>query len=242
MYIDSYDCSRCHLEVVSPPDFQAVHICPHCSWDKNSVELNAEKSNMKRAVIATTFVFALFIVGIVQAGNWGQFFFKAIPLQTKYWLGAASETDYQKLAKIRLQLNDANGLEVMLQNKVQLNPTLESLKELGEVQFQRRNYESAAVTLRQYLSKGGKDLYARFNYARALGALGQVDQAVEQFERILAIKPNAIQITVTNAYVDMLVKNHRNSQAIAVIKKIQSNGSNAASFMQAEMRQIASTK
>lgn len=196
----------------------------------------------KRAASACAIVFLLFVLGIVQAANWGQFFFKAIPLQTKYWTGTASESDFAALAQLRMKLNDAEGLELMLKNKVQANPTLASLKELGEVQYQRRNYEDAADTLRQYLSKGGKDLYARFNYARALAAVGEIDQSAEQFDKILEIKPNAIQVTVTNSYVEMLVKNGRGQKAIAVIKKIQSKGSNAANFMETEMRQIASHK
>src|ERR1700691_3020386 len=58
--------------------------------------------------------------------------------------------------------------------------------------------ETAEKQLRTFLSVHSHDADARYQYARCLAALGQLDKAVAEFRRLLAIQPQHI-----GALVDM---------------------------------------
>lgn len=234
-------CLRCKLEIPAATQQNEVSVCPHCGWVKSPMEALTEERIANQFIKVSIGMSALFIVAFIHAVNWGPYFFEAIPLKAKSIVGMARAQDYKRLALICMDLKDSACVERMLSAEVNLNPKdLDLLAELGNVQMLSKRYANSVQTYGKYFRLGGKSLDASYAYAKALGEVGQVDQAIKHYERILASKPNTLQITVTHAYVQMLIKNGRNQKAFAVIKAIRSKGENAAFFMETEIRKLAS--
>lgn len=235
-------CLRCQFEI--PVDSELnneVLVCPHCGWVKSTRGILAEKHITSQFVKFSIGIAILFIVAFIHAVNWGPYFFEAMPLKLKTATGMASSEDYRALSVMCRELQDSDCVENMLVAEVGLSPKdLTALAELGSVQFLRKHYADSVQTYDKYFQFGGDNLDASYTYARALGEVGKVDLAITHYEKILAAKPNVLQVTVTQAYVQMLIRTGRHSDAMAVIKAIRSKGENAAFFMETEMRKLAS--
>lgn len=234
-------CPRCKLDIPIEMLQSEIVICPHCAWVKNSRNENVEASISKQFIKFSIGISVVFILTFIHSVNWGPYFFESIPLKLKSVFGMASVADYSRLASMCKELKDAACVEAMLSHQAAKNSKdIEVLAELGQVQLLRKHYQQAVLTYAKYFSLGGESLDASYTYAKALAEIGQVDRAIQHFERILAAKPNALQITITQAYVQMLIKSGRTARAMAVIQSIRSKGSNAAMFMESEMRKLAS--
>lgn len=236
-------CPRCKLEIDEAAQNNTVAVCPHCSYVKSSNDSNVQSSLSKQFMFFTIGVSSLFILSFVHAVNWGGYFFEAIPLKVKVTVGAASARDFGRLGQICKELKDTKCVESMLRSEAKLDPkNTEALAALGQIQFDHKQYKEAAITLGAYARSGGKNLDVLFAYAKALGEVGQTDKSIKQLEKILASKPNNLQIPITQTYVQMLIKDGRKDRAKAVIEDVRSKGRNAGLFMEKEMRKLASTK
>jgi len=234
-------CLRCQFEIPEATEHNEVLVCPHCGWVKSTKGILAEKLLNSQYLKLSIGIATLFIVAFIHAVNWGPYFFEAIPLKLKTSTGMASGEDYRRLSVMCRELQDSDCVENMLSAEVASNPKdITVLAELGSVQFLRKHYADSVRSYDKYFQLNGDSLDASYTYAKALGEVGKVDLAITHYEKILAAKPNVLQVTVTQAYVQMLIKSGRNADAINVIKNIRSKGENAAFFMETEMRKLAS--
>lgn len=234
-------CPRCKLEMQEEVQSNTVSICSHCGFVKSANDTNVEKSLSKQFIFFTVGVSSLFILSFVHAVNWGSYFLETIPLKTKMVVGAAQAKDYGRMAQICKELKDNYCVESMLKSEAKLDPkNMETLAELGVLQFSHKQFKEAVKTLEAYANLGGKNQDVRFAYAKALGEIGQIDKAIQQLEKILAAKSGVFQVGVTHAYVHLLIKDGRKERAKAVIQSVREKGNNSGLFMEAEMRKLAS--
>lgn len=238
MSLYSETCLGCGTTM--PPSLNGTNelVCAHCGCSRS--EPKTKDPMPKRLAIVASVVLAVLIVAM----RWGQFTFEAAPLQLKSYIGFASGADYGRLAHICKQMNDAKCVEAMLAEQAESGDeqSIKALAELGQVQFQLGKSELAVQTLQRYIFAGGDDTHAKFTYARSLAKMGQIDEATKQYEQIIASKPNVLMHTVTESYVQMLVKAGRTEDAKKLILATQKRGDNASGFMESHLRKIASIK
>lgn len=95
--------------------------------------------------------------------------------------------------RMALRLGRLDEAEAALKYALALNPELyQAHSELGNVHYQREEYNKAAYEFQEVLKKNGKDPVARYNFANALRKLGKPDKAVEQYEKALVLDPENI--------------------------------------------------
>lgn len=194
----------------------------------------------KRLIVAGSVVLAVLLVVM----RWGQFTFEAAPLQLKHLAGLASGADYGRLADICKRMHDAKCVEAMLAKQTESGSVdaIAALADLGQVQFQLGKPHLAVQTLQRYIFAGGDDLHAKYTLARSLAGIGQVEEASQLYDQIIASKPDVLMHTVTESYVQMLMKSGRTDKAKDLILATQKRGDNTTGFMAGQLRQIASIK
>lgn len=201
---------------------------------------SAEQEVGKKFIKVSVAVSVVLVLSFIQAIKWDSFFVEVIPLQIKSFIGALSAEDADRFASICKIRKNLDCVETMLSSKFHNNPTqIETLADLGKVQFLRKEYRESANTFATYFKNGGLSVDASYDYARVLGEVGLVDQSAQYYDRVLASKPDAMQVTVTQSYVKMLVSHGHGDQAKAIIESVRSKGGNASMFMEHEMQQIA---
>ena len=201
-----------------------------------TVEQEVAKKFIKVSIALST----LLVLAFIHTIKWDEFFIEVIPLQIKSLIGGLSAEDADRFASICKIRKNLDCVETMISSKFNSNPqNIEALAELGKVQFLRKEYRESANTFAIYFKQGGLSVDASYDYARVLGEVGLVEQSAQYYDRVLASKPDAMQVTVTQSYVRMLVSHGKNDQAKAIIESIRSKGGNASLFMENEMQQIA---
>ncbi|MGZ6477810.1 MAG: tetratricopeptide repeat protein [Bdellovibrionales bacterium] len=186
-------------------------------------------------------VSALLIAFLMYVGSWGSYSLEVIPLKVGQWTHMGSAADMERLAQIGLDLKKLDLVEheyKMLAQQV--DP--KNYVRLGKFQLNRMEYKEAAETYRQYFLLGKRDWEARFDYARALGEIGKIDEASKNFEYVLRARPGIRQVTVVQRYVNMLVKANRFDQAQRVIEHVRKQDPSASRFMDTEYKVIAERK
>lgn len=121
----------------------------------------------------------------------------------------------------------------------QKNPDDVSLKEnLGKIRYQMGDFKGAAEVYTEYFNQGGRQLEPAFLYAKSLQELDRKGEAAQYYEFILEKKPETLQITVTQKYVNLLKEIGQYQRAIELIESIRKKGSNAAYFLDAELQDL----
>jgi tetratricopeptide (TPR) repeat protein len=201
-----------------------------------TVEREVSKQFIKVSLGLSIFMVAAFI----HIVTWDKYAFEIIPLKAKQWIGSMSTQDYDRLAEICKDRKNLDCVESSLTSKFSSNPSqIETLATLGNVQVGRKEYKLAANTFATYFKSGGVGVDASYDYAKALSAVGLIDQAAQYYQRVIDSKPDAMLITVTQSYVRMLVSHNRFQDAKALIDSIRARGGNASMFMEHEMQEIA---
>lgn len=231
-------CPQCKLEVTDNRSLPFM-VCPHCGFTQNKSFQASQQEVSKRFIKWSVGISAVMVIAFVHAVQWDTFFFEVIPLKAKQIVGMASAEDYGRLAEMCKVRKDSECVESMLISKVQADSkNVETLAELGQVQFLRNKYKESAQTLKKYFDNGGLSMDAAYTHARALGHVGMVDESALFYQRVLDAKPDTMQISVTQNYVRMLMDAGRPDQAKKVIESIRVKGENAGMFMESEMQQI----
>lgn len=113
-----------------------------------------------------------------------------------------------------------------------------NLEKLAKIQVQLEDVGAALLNYQKYFAQGGKSLEAAYEYAKALGKTGNVQESSRYFEFVLSAKPGTFQISVSRAYVVMLVNNRRYQEARTMIHNLRKKGSNTAYFLDQELKEI----
>ena len=154
--------------------------------------------------------------------RWGEHSVSVIPHKAMIAVGMADENNYNRLQEICVDRKMIDCVQSSLEDQLSADPNnLEVLKKLGKLHYQLENFEQAHETLSSYFANQGEDLMTAYYFAKILSKQGETDAAVEYFESILASKPDVLQVTVTEAYMDMLIEANRFDAAKTLAKSVE---------------------
>src|SRR6202042_3366331 len=122
-------------------------------------------------------------------------------------IGSSSNEDLEQMASICLERKKLDCVERAYSRLGERDQT--QLLRLGKFEMSRGHYNEAVNTYRTFFTKGGIDLEASYNFARALGQVGMVDEAAKYYDYVLGAKPDVLQVTVIHNYVKLLMEAHR---------------------------------
>lgn len=179
------------------------------------------------------------VAGFIHLVTWDSYFATVIPLKTRQILRIASTSDLLLLAQICEDRKNPDCSETALEAAANKNPDDVNLKErLAKIRHQMGDHQGAAQIYTQYFNQGGRELEAAFLYAKSLRELDRKGEAAQYFEFILEKKPETLQISVTQQYVNLLKDMGQYQRAIQLIESIRKKGSNAAYFLDAELQDL----
>lgn len=229
-------CPQCKLDISEDRKRAIPFICNHCGFTSSNdqkVQDEIEKRNIWAFLGISVFVVAAHI----QLANWDSHSLSIIPIAVKETIGGMSSADWEKKSEICMDLKKWDCVEASYVEVAKTEPT--QWQRAGDFQMKRAHWNQAAQSYYSFFQKGGENLDVSYNYAKALAKLGQVDQAVQYFDQVLAAKPEVLQITVVTNYVQLLMEHQRYDQAKVLISKVRKDSGPAGeSFMDEEFKKI----
>lgn len=194
------------------------------------IDAQIDKANNRTILIISALIL---IVGFHLA-SWGSYSLEIRFLQLRDLTGLASAKSMDRMAKICLELKKYSCAEYAYSREAQIDKN--QISKFAEYQMSRRKFKEAAQSLRNHLKTAKKDTTAMLTYAKALGELGQIDEAARYYEHVIGSQSRVLQPEVVKAYVKDLAKAKRYSQAQAVILRARKTHARAARFMEQEYR------
>lgn len=237
MMLEFGACPQCKMDLSPERKMLKPMICNHCGYTSGNDEKVQNEIEKKNIVIFS--IFSVFVIAAhIQLTNWDKHYFSIIPIAVKETIGAASSSDYESKAQICMDLKKWDCVEASYIQTAKAEPTL--WKRAGDFQMKRAKYAEAARSYYPLFQNGAvQDIEVSYNYAKALAAIGQVDEAVAYFDAILAARPETLQVTVVNNYVKLLMEHKRFEQAQVLISKVRKDSGPAGeAFMEEEFTKI----
>ena len=233
-------CPRCQQDFPEGRRNSVVVVCSSCGWTPSDSNKTIDSVQHKRFSVVATVIAVFVTVGFIQTVEWDNHAFEVIPLKVKQTIGAASAEDLSRIGEICIERSKLACTEQAYKEMAQRNP--EDYARLGKFQFQRGLFKDSTWAYGKYFEKNGQDMEARYYFARSLGEIGMVDEAVKQYDYVLAVKPDTLQVTVIQHYVKMLMNNQRFDQAKVLIDTVREKSATNAYFMNDEFKKIEETK
>lgn len=230
------NCPRCLQPIEPERQGQIPVVCGGCGMVVTETEASSRKRFERQSLYWLTGAALGIVILFMHVVSWGGYALEVLPLQAAKLSGTLSGPSAERMAQICLDLKKLDCTEEMYEAQVAADPS--ALVRLGKFRFNRMKYAQAAETLRQYFERGGQDADAAYVYARSLGESGKVDEAATQYDRLIAAKPQVLQVTVMQAYVKLLVRYGRFEQALKVIDGVRSRDESVSSFMSADYEEI----
>ena len=215
-------CPKCKTEISEDRLLYKPVICNHCGYmDSKTNEVSQKKANRSSILI-------MLGISVITAGSflhsvrWGNHSLEVIPHKAMIAVGMADENNYNRLQEICVDRKMIDCVQSSLEEQLSLDPNnIEVLKKLGKLHYQRQNFDQAYETLNSYFDNKGDDLMTAYYFAKTLSKQGETDKAAEYFEFILASKPDVLQVTVTETYMDMLIESNRYDDAKKLAKSVE---------------------
>jgi len=237
MMLEFGACPQCKLDISPERKSLKPLVCNHCGYTSGNDEKVKNEIEKKNIVFFSIFS-VLVVAAHIQLMNWDKHSLSILPIALKETIGAASSSDYEAKAQICMDLKKWDCVESSYIETAKAEPTL--WKRAGDFQMKRAKYAEAARSYYPLFQNGAvQDIEVSYNYAKALAAIGQVDEAISYFDAILAARPDTLQITVVTNYVKLLMEHQRYDQAKVLISKIRKeSGPAGESFMDEEFTKI----
>lgn len=231
-------CPMCNEKIPEERQLGLMIVCK-CGWSISARADQVEKKELNRSCITIVILGLLMIGSFIHAINWNEHSFAIIPLKTVHVLGFASKEDLRKIANICEQRAKPSCTAEAYQDLYRKDSSeIQALAQVGKIHSQLGLFEESKEAFAEYFKLGGKDHLAAYEYAKVLGELGQVREATRYFEYVLKAKPAVLQVTVTKAYVDMLMRNKKLKEASRVIHHARRMGDNTGYFLERELQEI----
>lgn len=231
------NCPRCHNGISEERARQTPLICDHCGFVISNHEQEAQAQLQKSYKWGLTAFSAAVVIGYMSIATWGGYTFEMRWLQLGELTGMNSPASTERIAQICLETFRYDCTEEMYGRLAGKDPAW--AVKLGKFQMSRQNYKAAANTFARLIAASPTvDPDIAFLYARSLGHIGQVDEASMYFEQILKAKPDVLQVTVIQRYVELLVNAQRLDDARRVIEQIRKKDESLSAFMDREYRDI----
>ena len=197
-------------------------ICNHCGHTDSKSEKTHTKKTNRNSILIMLSISVITAGSFLHSVRWGDSSFEVIPHKAMISVGMGSENNYNRLQEICIERKMVDCVQSSLEEQLSSNPAnLEVLKKLGKLHYQRENFDQAHTVLSSYFENNGDDLMTAYYFAKVLSKQGNTDQAAEYFESILASKPDVLQVTVTETYMDMLIEANRFDAAKTLAKSVE---------------------
>lgn len=233
-------CPACGNELSTEKLCGQMIVCD-CGWTHSYNASLLEKKSKDKVILSMVLMCSLFIASFIHAVNWDSHFFTIIPLKLKHYTGTASVSDLKEIVEICSHRSKHDCVETAYQKIYEVDSTqIEILAELGHLQYLRSNIKGSAHTLKTYFDNGGKSMDAAFDYARSLAHLGEYQESIAYFKKVIRSKPKTFQVTVARAYIQTLIKSDRLTQAKSVIEYYRKRSVSSAFFMDKEYKELRS--
>ena len=232
-------CPRCHSSTPAGSVQQRLMICGTCGHSTHPAHRNSEKQVDKNFLTLAIGLSVFFVLGFIHLMNWDKHSFSIVPLKAKQYLGTASLYDYSQIVTICKERGKVNCVLGAYKGAVRSNPkNLKALGLYGHTLALLKKDALAAQMLGRYFALGGQDPHRAFDLAKVLKRNNKSQEAEKYFKLALKAKPDVVQISVIQAYVDMLIKTRRLSVAKNLIERTRKTGAHTSSFMEGELRSI----
>ena len=229
-------CPRCHREISQERKLSNPVICDHCGFVITKSGYEAQEK-LDQTFMRLAFGLAVFMIaGFLQLSIWDNHALEVVPLEAKELIGASSNSDIERFAEICLERKKLDCVEREYSKLGERDNS--QLLRLGKFQMQRARYAEAVNSYRTYFTKGGIDLEGSYQFARALGQVGMVDEAAKYYDYVLGAKPDVLQVTVIQNYVRLLMDAHRLDRAKQLIEGVRSKSAASAYFMDDDYKKI----
>lgn len=229
-------CPQCKLDISEDRKKAVPFICNHCGFTSSNDEKVQDEIERKN-IFAFVGLSILVVAAHIQLANWDKHSLNIIPIAVKETVGGMSQQDWEAKASICMDLKKWDCTEEAYVKVAQNDAT--QWQRAGDFQMKRAHWNQAAQSYYSFFQTGGENLDVSYNYAKALAQLGQVDQAVQYFDQVLAAKPDVLQVTVVTNYVKLLMDHERYEQAKLLITKVRrQSGPAGESFMDEEFKKI----
>ena len=178
------------------------------------------------------------LLAVIHLINWDKHALQIIPLKIKTSLGVASRSDFQTLARVcenRLKYDcavDALSIAAQHQGSITEFITIANLyRKMSQFSKAIRYYNWALEAVTP-ITGDATSLLAEIHYglAKPNEAMGQTDQALSHYDLALKSKPEVIQITITQDYLNLLRYLGKKEVAIAVVLEARKRGGSERLF------------
>ncbi|HAG91723.1 MAG TPA: hypothetical protein DCL41_07615 [Bdellovibrionales bacterium] len=199
----------------------------------------SEKQKDKKQSRIMLALATLLIVSFLQITQWDKYAFEVIPLQARIMTGAADGEDFLRMSAICF---DRKKYDCSIQNSrayLQTHPEdLKARYELGLLELRMNHIEEGAESLRAYIDQGGEEPRAHFELGKAYAKLEKNREARKEFSILLNGKTDVFHVSVTRAYVNTLINEHRWVAAKRMIEQARKKSLSYNAFMTAEYRVV----
>ncbi len=215
-------CPVCKSEISSERLASLPIICQSCGFIHSSANQRVDSSMNKTSILVMTGLSILTAVTFLHSVRWGSHSLEVITLKISTAIGFGSDSTFERMQEICKERKMVECVQTALEDQLLDDPkNLEALKKLGKLHYQRKNFSEASTVLNEYFQNGGDDLMSAYYFAKVLSHEGLTDKASEYFDFILASKPDVLQVTVTEAYIDMLMQADRYQEAQKLAKSVE---------------------
>lgn len=215
---------------------QFVGSVAHCSCGAAIAMDSNLVSKRDKASMSLIFMTILIIASVMHVVNWDTYALQIVPLKLKQLIGAASAHDLASIGEICDQRQKSNCVVDSYTNAYTIDTKhIQGLVRVGELQVQAKEYRQGVITYTNYFKSGGKDLEARYNYARALAEIGDFKSSKKQFSFLLSAKGGPSKFTIARSYVEYLIRFKEYTLAKEIIEKHRKSDEGAGLFLEKEL-------
>lgn len=235
-------CGRCR-EVISSDRVKELLIVCKCGAFYSRTEKALEQASPRRHMFYGLLMAALLFGALHQVRTYDTHFIEVIPYQVKALIKMDTKSDNLKVATMCLEVKNYKCNLQQLKNAYSKDPLdMLVMEELGTAHFKLKDYQASVDVFTEYFNKKGKSPDAGFVFAQSLEATNQDSKARRMYNWTIRQKPGVLQVTVTEKFIKLLIKNGKMNMAKKLIRFVQKNSSRTADFMQAELRVIKKSR
>lgn len=228
-------CPRC-AQPIAPERLTAdVIVCNHCGFSPDDRVVEKQQKHEKQFVTGLIVASLLIVASYIHVVEWDQHFFTIIPLKMRQMIGSASGEDLRKIVQIcEVRLRHA-CVQQALAELARKEPTnADVMYDLGEIQRKTGQDASAVASYREHFTRGGNRPEAAYQLARIMEFNGKYQEAQDYYSRALMAKPETLQVTVVQNYVDMLIKLGKKDEAKSIIEDVRTKQGPTANYFMAK--------
>ncbi len=229
------NCPRCAQPIDNARLSAEVVVCNHCGFSPETRAIANQEKYERQYVKGLVLAAILIVASFIHVVEWDQYFFTIIPLKMRQIVGAASNEDLRKIVQIcEVRLRHACVEKALAELSVKEPTNSDVMYDLGEILRKTYQTAGAVAAYRAHFARGGNNPEAAFQMAKIMQFNGQYNEAQAFYSRALLARPNVLQITVVQAYVDMLIKLGKTVDAKNVIDDIRKNAGPTAHYFMAK--------